>query len=109
VVAGEVRRLAEWTTSATKEIAGMIASIQEQTTGAVRIMESGREEVDAGLAKAEECGLALEGVVKSAREAGQMVQQIAAATVQQSVALNELTQGVTAISGFTEYASFASE
>lgn len=109
VVAGEVRRLAERTTHATQEIAGMIASIQTETAGAVKVMENGREQVDAGLAKVEECNVALERIVESAHQAEGMVQQIASATVEQTAAANQVSESMTAISDFTEHASVASE
>ena len=48
VVADEVRKLAERTTKATKEIAGMIKKIQVDTTGAVLSMEEGTREVGNG-------------------------------------------------------------
>lgn len=109
VVAGEVRRLAERTTNATQEIAGMIASIQKETASAVQVIESGREQVEAGLAKAEECDIALGRIVKSTRETGGMVQQIAAAAAQQTAAANQVSESMNAISGFTEHASASGE
>ena len=48
VVADEVRKLAERTTKATKEIAGMIKKIQSDTAGAVKSMEEGTGEVEKG-------------------------------------------------------------
>ena len=49
VVADEVRKLAERTTRATKEIAGMIKKIQSDTVGAVGSMERGTNEVERGI------------------------------------------------------------
>jgi len=48
VVADEVRKLAERTTKATKEIAGMITQIQYDTLEAVKVMDSGKSEVEQG-------------------------------------------------------------
>ena len=56
VVADEVRKLAERTTKATKEIAGMIKKIQSDTTGAVQSMEEGTQEVEHGIALADRAG-----------------------------------------------------
>jgi methyl-accepting chemotaxis protein len=50
VVADEVRKLAERSGRATKEIAQLIDQVQRGTQDAVRAMESGAEQVDAGLA-----------------------------------------------------------
>jgi methyl-accepting chemotaxis protein len=109
VVAGEVRRLAERTTDATREIGGMIASIQQGTALAVEAMESGRERVDAGMVKAEECETALGKIVHLAREAGGMVQQIAAVTGQQSSAVHHVTESMASISSFSEHAATAGD
>jgi methyl-accepting chemotaxis protein len=109
VVAGEVRRLAERTTAATREIAAMISSIQQETANAVLTMESGREQVDAGLTKAEECGSALGTIVQMAHEAGNMVNQIASSAVEQTSVAGQVTESMNAISHFTEQSAASGE
>ena len=109
VVAGEVRRLAERTTGATQEIAGMIASIQMETSAAVRTMESGRQQVDAGLHKAEQCDQALVDIVDFARVAGGRVQQIADAAAQQNQAVGQVSLSMSSISRFAEHSTVAGE
>ena len=49
VVADEVRKLAERTTTATKEIAQMIKNIQDETKTAVTAMEEGTKQVEDGV------------------------------------------------------------
>ena len=49
VVADEVRKLAERTTKATKEIAEMIQSVQTETRGAVEKMQAGTQQVEKGV------------------------------------------------------------
>ena len=51
VVADEVRKLAERTTSATKEVANMVQSIQGETKNAVAAMHDGTHQVQEGLQK----------------------------------------------------------
>lgn len=109
VVAGEVRRLAERTTQATREIGTMISSIQQETATAVHSVEGGRERVVAGLTKAEECGSALDEIVRLARAAGGKVQQIAAAASEQSSVANQVTKNMHSISAFTEHSTAAGE
>jgi len=84
VVADEVRKLAEKTSSATAEISSMIESIQQQTVHAVKTMESGTEEVTLGVENAREAGRSLALIVESADHVTGMVQEIAQATTQQS-------------------------
>jgi methyl-accepting chemotaxis protein len=109
VVAGEVRRLAERTSQATREIGAMISSIQQETTSAVHSMEDGRRCVAAGLAKTEQCGSALDQIVKLAREAGGRAQQIASSASEQTAVANQVTESINGISSFTAHSTAAGE
>lgn len=109
VVAGEVRRLAERTTTATREIANMISTIQQDTSKAVDVMKSGRERVNTGLAKMDECGNALEAILKQARESDHMIRQIATAASQQASAASQVSENMSSISQFAEHSSVAGE
>jgi len=109
VVAGEVRRLAERTTSATKEIGSMISAIQQETALAVSSMTSGRVRVDAGMSKVEECRDALGLITESVHQEGTLVQQIATAAEQQAATANQVTESMNSISRFTEHANAATE
>ncbi len=84
VVADEVRKLAEKTSSATAEISAMIESIQQQTVQAVKVMETGTEEVRQGVDNAREAGRSLSLIMESAEHVTGMVQEIADATTQQN-------------------------
>jgi len=94
VVADEVRKLAERTTSATKEITKMIQEIQRDTATAVSTMEIGNKEVNKGIVYADQAGEALNQIVKSSRELLDMISQIAAATEEQSVTSEEIAKVV---------------
>ena len=109
VVAGEVRRLAERTTSATKEISEMIRTIQKETGDAVSTMHLGQNEVQAGLVKAEACGEALENIVETARGARTMVMRIAESASSQSAMTERVAQNMGTVTQFTLHASSSQE
>ncbi|HTY37791.1 MAG TPA: HAMP domain-containing methyl-accepting chemotaxis protein [Bacteroidota bacterium] len=101
VVADEVRKLAERTTKATKEIAGMIRKIQEDTSWAVGAIEEGTVRVDKGISLADKAGTSLTSIVNLSQELTTMVTQIAAASEEQSSASEQISKNVSAISAVT--------
>jgi methyl-accepting chemotaxis protein len=101
VVADEVRKLAERTTKATKEIAGMIKKIQSDTAGAVTSMEEGTGEVERGIALADKAGASLKEIVGVSQKVTDMVTQIAAASEEQSSASEQISKNVEGISKVT--------
>ena len=98
VVADEVRKLAERTTKATKEIKTKIELIQERTAGAVEAMNSGRKDVEEGVGLATEAGESLQSIVETVKNVSDMIQQIAAATEEQSAAAGEVSANMENIS-----------
>lgn len=101
VVADEVRKLAERTTKATKEIAQMIKNIQSETQSAVEAMFSGNRQVDEGVATTTEAGNALREIIQMAERVGEMITHIAAASTQQSGATEEVNANIEQISRIT--------
>lgn len=101
VVADEVRKLAERTTKATKEIALMIKNIQSETQSAVEAMFSGNRQVDEGVATTSEAGNALREIIEMAERVGEMITHIAAASTQQSGATEEVNANIEQISRIT--------
>jgi methyl-accepting chemotaxis protein len=101
VVADEVRKLAERTTKATKEIAGMIKKIQGETKGAVISMGEGTKQVDDGILFADKAGSSLRDIVEISQRVTDMVAQIAAASEEQSSASEQISKNVEAISNVT--------
>ena len=98
VVADEVRKLAERTGKATGEITGMIKGIQDDTTAAVRSMETGIQEVDKGRVLADKAGNSLTEIVAMSQRVMDMIQQIATATGEQSGAAEQISKNVENVS-----------
>ena len=101
VVADEVRKLAERTTKATKEIATMIKQIQKDTNGAVDSMQQGTKEVEAGKLLAEKAGTSLQEIIHGAEKVVDIVSQVAAASEEQSSAAEQISKNIESISSVT--------
>lgn len=102
VVADEVRKLAERTTKATKEIATMIKQIQKDTYDAVDSMHEGTKEVEAGKLLAEKAGDSLKEIIVGAEQVVDIVNQVAAASEEQSSAAEQISKNIEAISTVTQ-------
>ncbi len=76
VVADEVRKLAERSSRATKEIAALIAQVQSETERAVAAMDEGASEVMTGAALADRSATALVEIKTAAAERDRSVQQV---------------------------------
>ena len=102
VVADEVRKLAERTTSSTKEIADMVKSIQGDTSQAVSSMEEAGKEVKEGVGVAGKAGDALKKIMEMSQGVNQIVQQIATAAEQQAAASEEISSNVESIASVSK-------
>jgi len=117
VVAGEVRRLAERTTSATKEIAEAVSSIQKGTAEAVQGIQNSTGRVQRSVATADAAAEALNVLDASTAEMRQRIEQIAQAAEEQSEAsslvgksMNQIATGIASSSeGAEETARTAEE
>jgi len=94
VVADEVRALAERTTRATKEIAGMIKTIQSETKAAVSSMSEGVEQVKKGTEGTTRSGEALEDILNRINELAMQISQIATAAEEQTATTSEITSNI---------------
>ena len=101
VVADEVRKLAERTTKATKEIAAMIKHIQDNTGNAVESMEAGTKEVESGRELAGKAITALDEIIGSTNKTIDVINQVAAASEEQSSAAEQISRSVEGISSVT--------
>lgn len=90
VVAGEIKKLADRTSSSTTEIADVIQGVQEEARRAVGAIAEGEHAVVEGLERSKDAERTLGKIVSSAEETTQMVKAIAGATEQQAAAAREV-------------------
>jgi len=83
VVADEVRKLAERTTKATKEIGTMIKSVQKDSENAVVSIKSGQSKVERGIVLAASANDSLDSIISSTRDVTEQVNRIAKAGKEQ--------------------------
>jgi methyl-accepting chemotaxis protein len=112
VVAGEVRRLAERTTSATKEISEAVLSIQQGTKEAVDSIQESSHRVERSVVTADAAAQSLTVLGASTAEVRQRLQQIAQASEEQSQAsglvgqsMNEIATSINSSSEGAELSS----
>lgn len=102
VVADEVRKLAERTSKATKEIGVMITKIQSDTLNAVESMKLGTNEVKNGKELSEKAGVALKEIITEAENVANIVLQVAQASNEQSKASDDISRNIEAITNVTQ-------
>ena len=101
VVAGEVRRLAERTTTATREIGQMIEAVQSETRQAVEQMKAGTTQVEAGVVTTSRAGASLEEIISAAKSVGDMISRISMTASQQGGAAQLINSNVEQIARLT--------
>ncbi|MHB8917408.1 MAG: methyl-accepting chemotaxis protein, partial [Desulfocucumaceae bacterium] len=90
VVAEEVRKLAEQSAGAAKEIYVLIAAIQQESGKAVQSMKDGSDQVQGGTAVVMEVGGTLEKIITSVRGLAGDIQSVSAAAEQISMAVQNV-------------------
>jgi methyl-accepting chemotaxis protein len=105
VVADEVRKLAERTTVATREVADSIKLMQEAAEKAVAEVQNGAGRVGAGVTLAEQAGTAMQRIVAAASEVQSAASSIAAAAQEQAAATEQISRSVEEISSVSKESS----
>ncbi|MBK8944624.1 MAG: MCP four helix bundle domain-containing protein [Ignavibacteriae bacterium] len=97
VVADEVRKLAERTTTATNEIEEMVTKIQKNSQNAVEAITKGNSEVSIGMVEAVKAGTSMEQIVKSSNEVLDISSQVATASEEQSATAEQISKSINGI------------
>ncbi|SDB99306.1 methyl-accepting chemotaxis protein [Acinetobacter boissieri] len=101
VVADEVQRLAERSASATKQIEGLVRTIQSDTNEAVISMEHTTTEVVRGANLAKDAGVALDEIQTVSNTLAQLIGNISQASQQQSVSASKIENTMTVVQSIT--------
>jgi len=109
VVADEVRKLAEKTMVATKEVGGSIAGIQEVARQNIRHVDTTASVIENATALADQSGQALAEIVTLVGQATSQVLSISEAADVQAQAAEEFFRIIEAVSGISTETSLAME
>lgn len=102
VVAEEVERLAERSSNATKQIAGLVNTIQSETNEAVTAMEESTREVVQGSRLADQAGQTLNEIQSVSDRLADLIHSISLAAQQQARGSESLSQAMGEISDVTQ-------
>lgn len=105
VVAEEVRKLAEQSQAAAKQIAELIGGIQADTESAVQAMDHGTREVKLGADVVNSAGQAFDEIVTVVSQVSDQVREIAAEIDQMAVGSQQIVSAVNLIDGLSKKAS----
>jgi methyl-accepting chemotaxis protein len=102
VVADEVRKLAERSSSATKQIGAIIRGMQDNTQNSVKAL-AGTIELS------EQTGVSLDHIISKVNETAQQASEIAAASEEQAAQTGEVLHSIESIASASEEAAEAAE
>ncbi|BFU91350.1 MAG: hypothetical protein NTAFB01_25370 [Nitrospira sp.] len=99
VVADQVRKLAESSTQATREVADLVKVIQGETQHAVVAMEHETQAVEAGSASALRTGDVFKEISTIAQRSAELAQSIAASAADQTVSTDQVGRSIKDFTG----------
>ncbi|HEY6333784.1 MAG TPA: methyl-accepting chemotaxis protein, partial [Blastocatellia bacterium] len=105
VVAEEIRKLAERSASATRDVSKLVQGIQHETSEALAAMDEGLREVRGGSLLAEQSKCALIDISSGVKESTELIEEISAASTEQAQVTRNLAGAMQTISSITVQAS----
>ncbi len=109
VVSNEVQNLAERSTEATRRIADLVKTIQNDTNDAVASMEKATEQVVAGTKVADTAGAALNEIEAVSQRLSDLVAKISTGSSEQAVLVTEVSSEVSKVSQTSSETSVKAE
>jgi len=109
VVADEVRKLAERSSVATKEIAALVSGTQAGVREAVNAMQQGSKEVEVGYKLATDAGGALDDILARSQSVGKQVAEISVASQALKDLSREMVETIERINRIAEENAAATE
>jgi methyl-accepting chemotaxis protein len=109
VVAEEVRKLAESTATASRDIAALVDAIQSEALDTVSAMTEERQQVQEEIRRVSEAGNTLEEIGRSSTVAAERSQRICLATIEQLHRTQEIVQAMQQVSTIANRISERSE
>jgi PAS domain S-box-containing protein len=101
VVAEEIRKLAERSARATRDVGSLIKAIQTETGEASSAMEKGMAEVKGGSSLADQARQALQDISTVVRQSAELIEEISAASEEQARVTRNLAGAMQTISSIT--------
>jgi methyl-accepting chemotaxis protein len=92
VVASQIKALAQRVTQHTKEVEQLIHAVQDESRGAIEVMDRGARSVDVVVTLSTEAGEAVGEITRSSRDSGEQIQRIAREVRDQSRAAQQVVE-----------------
>lgn len=101
VVADEIRKLAERSARATRDVGGLIKTVQSEISEAMTAMEGSSNEVKTGTQVADEASETLRDISTAVRQSSELMEEISAASEEQARITTNLAEAMQTISAIT--------